>query len=365
MREINFSAIIIEKRREKGITQEELAANMGVTKASVSKWETGQSYPDIVLLPLLASYFDISIDCLMGYTPQMSESDIKKLYTRLAMDFTDKPFEEVIAECEGIVKKYYSCYPLLVRMSLLYANHAQMAGSEERSKQLFMEAIRLSERAATYSKDKHMICSAAQMQAMCYLSLNQGEKVLEVLGESLLETTPDGTLIAQAYLMLGNVEKAQETLQVDLFQHLMDAFQSLIIILHINLACFEKGEPAFLRAESLSELFNMKRLNASKTASMYILGAQMYVQGGFHDKAIAQLSKFADVCTKDLFPIVVRGDEFFDRVDNFLTDSSAVIPRSDVTIKKIIMEHLHDPLFEPLKDNVEYKRIVRLLSDLA
>ncbi|WP_419762087.1 helix-turn-helix domain-containing protein, partial [Bacillus mobilis] len=37
----------------------------GITKASVSKWETGQSYPDITFLPLLASYFNISIDELI------------------------------------------------------------------------------------------------------------------------------------------------------------------------------------------------------------------------------------------------------------------------------------------------------------
>jgi len=56
MKEINFAAIITEKRRAKGITQDELAAYTGVTKASVSKWETGQSYPDITLLPVLAAY---------------------------------------------------------------------------------------------------------------------------------------------------------------------------------------------------------------------------------------------------------------------------------------------------------------------
>ena len=43
MKEINISKTLVSKRREKGITQDELAEYIGVSKASVSKWETGGS----------------------------------------------------------------------------------------------------------------------------------------------------------------------------------------------------------------------------------------------------------------------------------------------------------------------------------
>ena len=94
MKEINIGKMIITKRKEKGITQDELAAYMGVSKASVSKWETGQSYPDITFLPQLAAYFNISIDDLMGYTPQMTKEEIKNQYHRLADQFSSRPFDE-------------------------------------------------------------------------------------------------------------------------------------------------------------------------------------------------------------------------------------------------------------------------------
>ena len=57
MKELNIGTVLGERRREKGVTQEEVAAFVGVSKASVSKWETGQSYPDITVLPVLASFF--------------------------------------------------------------------------------------------------------------------------------------------------------------------------------------------------------------------------------------------------------------------------------------------------------------------
>lgn len=51
MKEINIAKTLVVKRKEKGITQEELAKYIGVSKASISKWGTGQSYPDITFLP--------------------------------------------------------------------------------------------------------------------------------------------------------------------------------------------------------------------------------------------------------------------------------------------------------------------------
>ena len=54
-------------RRQKGMTQEELAQALGVSNQSVSKWESAQCCPDIGLLPALADIFGVSIDTLMGY----------------------------------------------------------------------------------------------------------------------------------------------------------------------------------------------------------------------------------------------------------------------------------------------------------
>ena len=88
MKEINLGRILVENRHKRGITQDELAAYMGVSKAAVSKWETGMTYPDITLLPQLATYFNISIDELIGYEPQMTKEQIRVLCRKLATDFS-------------------------------------------------------------------------------------------------------------------------------------------------------------------------------------------------------------------------------------------------------------------------------------
>ena len=62
MNTLQFADNLTRLRREKKVTQEELADFIGVTKASVSKWETRQSLPDILILPQLASFFNVTVD---------------------------------------------------------------------------------------------------------------------------------------------------------------------------------------------------------------------------------------------------------------------------------------------------------------
>ncbi len=65
MRELKISEMIRELRTDKGISQETLADVCDVSMQAVSKWENGQSCPDITFLPLLAEYFGVSTDYLL------------------------------------------------------------------------------------------------------------------------------------------------------------------------------------------------------------------------------------------------------------------------------------------------------------
>lgn len=76
MNDFRLNEQIAFLRRSKGITQEELARALGVTNQSVSKWESAQCCPDIMLLPDIAAFFGVTIDQLMGYSGIGTSNDL-------------------------------------------------------------------------------------------------------------------------------------------------------------------------------------------------------------------------------------------------------------------------------------------------
>lgn len=73
MNNIKLQDTISFYRKKQGLTQEELAKELGVTNQSVSKWESAQCCPDISLIPKLADIFEINIDELFGREPSVND----------------------------------------------------------------------------------------------------------------------------------------------------------------------------------------------------------------------------------------------------------------------------------------------------
>lgn len=79
---IYISDKLREFRSKNKNTQEELACHLNITVQAVSKWERGESYPDITLLPSIASYYNVSVDELLGVSEIERKDRIAKLYSK-------------------------------------------------------------------------------------------------------------------------------------------------------------------------------------------------------------------------------------------------------------------------------------------
>jgi len=362
MKEINISKIIADKRRAKGITQDQLAAYVGVSKASVSKWETGQSYPDITFLPQLAAYFNISIDDLMGYEPQMTKQDIKKLYHKLSSDFASKTFHEVLTECRERVKKYYSCYPLLFQMAVLMCNHHMLAKDDDEKKSILQEAAGLCVRIKDESDDVWLAKDAVSLEATSYLMLQQPLKVLDLLGETIRPISNDEAGIAQAYLMIGNASAANKVLQINIYQHLLSLVGSALSLLQLQ---NEQFEEILHRILYVAEAFDLDRLHPNIMALTYHNAAQGYCMQGNCEKSLDMLQKYADLCTTGFFPYSLHGDSFFNELDSWFAefDLGTEAVRSEELIKEsMIRGVVQNPSFAALLDHPRYKYIINTLK---
>lgn len=69
-------------RMLKNLTQEDVGVYLGITPQSVSKWERGESYPDITFLPALANIYETSIDLLIGMDTIRAQESIQNIHAK-------------------------------------------------------------------------------------------------------------------------------------------------------------------------------------------------------------------------------------------------------------------------------------------
>ncbi len=366
MNEINISKTLVAKRKERGITQDELAKHMGVSKASVSKWETGQSYPDITFLPQLATYFNISVDELIHYEPQMLEKDIRKLYHRLADDFSTRPFAQVLDEIREYTKKYYSCFPLLFQMGALVINYHTLAEDQERF-ELIREVMDWFIRIKTECSDAAYCQQAIAMEALCHMLLSEPAMIIDLLDGYDRPTFSATSLLATGYAMLGDTPSSQRILQTGIYQNLLSMLQNLSYLLQQSVTEPEKSSQIIKRIFALVDAFEVEQLHPGFLLPVYLLIAQLDAAGNRVEDALEMLQKYCNLAANGTFPLTLHGDDFFDKIDLWMSEFGIDLepPRSEPDIKKSILESItQNPVFAPLSENPQYQQIIQTLATI-
>lgn len=103
-------------RSQRELTQEQLADVLGVSAQAVSRRENQTTYPDITLLPTIASYFEITLDELMGMEYLKSEEMLKELIEQLDENGSKGLIYENILLLREAVKTYPANYQLQFRL---------------------------------------------------------------------------------------------------------------------------------------------------------------------------------------------------------------------------------------------------------
>lgn len=135
-------------RAQAGLTQEEVARHLGVTKAAVSKWECGQSLPDITLLPIIAEFYAITIDELFNRCEDLDQKEIDAIYNEV-LSLLSQDFNVGLMAVQEQARTHWSCASLLRMMSAaLISQLGSLEGFEDvpvtgQARQCILECERL------------------------------------------------------------------------------------------------------------------------------------------------------------------------------------------------------------------------------
>lgn len=150
-------------RMLKNLTQEDVAEYLGITPQSVSKWERGESYPDITFLPALANIFETSVDLLIGMDTIRAEETRYSIHKKAVeyqrsgdYDMAEKTYRDALL-----------IYPNKPGMILGLASTLALKGNTE-------EAIELMERGLPLSINEKQ--KATMRATLCFLYLKAGRE---------------------------------------------------------------------------------------------------------------------------------------------------------------------------------------------
>lgn len=145
----------------KNLTQEEVAEYLGITAQSVSKWERGESYPDITFLPALANIFETSVDLLLGMDTIRAEETRFNIHKKAVAyqrcgdyDMAEKTYRDALL-----------IYPNKPGMILGLASTLALKGNTD-------EAIELMERGLPLSINEKQ--KSTMRATLCFLYLKSG-----------------------------------------------------------------------------------------------------------------------------------------------------------------------------------------------
>lgn len=347
--ELNIGATIKRLRKNRGITQEELASAIGVTTQAISKWERGEGYPDITFLPDIAEYFSVTLDTLCGIDERRNKEQISSIINATA----DASYEEGIKIArEGLSKFPYS---VLLKNNLAQA----LMGCTENhtvSKDVAKEVIGLYEDLLHHGTDINDLSpNVPFLLCKAYISIGKREKAKQI-----------------ALQIHGKRERDRVWCQFlkdeELVIHVQNSVIQLLPDIHfmikdlLNTSCYEAKEKISLCEKMIGiyQLYDECRqwpIGLIFSYQLYVKIAALAIKMNDMKGSFTALDKAADLAIRtDLLPdegkpasLLINRIEF-----QYLSDDAS-------EKAQLLKEIEEEPTFEAIRKTSEYKRIISRL----
>ncbi len=320
---MNIGTNIYTLRKEKKITQAQLAEKLGVSEQAISKWENNQCAPDVSLFPIIADYFGVSIDRIFGYHMNSYAEEVKAIIK--AADDSMDTYKEIKIIGEGL-KKYPNSPDLKIYLAFSLSMVNRISQDANERNEAVKKAIQLCTEVVDSCGDSKQVDSALDMLTRIYNETGNYKKAEEAI--SKMSADRYSARIVGIVSMLGNKKcyEEQEVFAEDslwkLYWTMSHVFEHMTHSYTVNKE-YEKAIAFFNAHEKLLSVFDGGCSDFYATYKIFTCEnkAQVYMKMGDKEKCLEELKRFfalaeqvKAVAKSSDFNIAVRNPIYFSKI---------------------------------------------------
>lgn len=213
-------------RKEKKLTQEQLAEAMGVTLGAVYKWESGQSIPELDMIIRLADFFDTSTDILIGY--EWRSKNISRTVEELKQLHRKKEYEHAANAAKKALCNYPNCFAVVYECAQIFYEKANLHHTRSDYEAALKQLDRACELIEQNTDETISECEMRNQTAQLYFALGDTDTCIEILkryNSCGINDAKIGCILADSY---HETEKARQYLERS-FDRLMNDLDAVIV----------------------------------------------------------------------------------------------------------------------------------------
>lgn len=308
--ELPIGKVIFNLRKKNGVTQEQLANAVGISVPAVSKWETGNSYPDITLLIPIARYMGVTVDELLHYECDIPPERVLEIEKECTEKFEDEGFDAGLALCNDYLKEYPNNLYLKYRIAYLFPWYAAKSGiSEETAHATGEQSISLLTEACK-SKDDKIRNASLYLLACTYSQMDKSKEAEDILAKMPRNDLDPNKLLPTVYMQQGELMKAVKLNQQNLLNDLNGAVMALTSLGGVAMK-EKKWEDALAFADAQRKLIGSFTLEDYMLVSNYQLYLTIYSRMKDAENTLLYLKKYFSVFPYDVSKLRLSDNFFF------------------------------------------------------
>ena len=358
---------IRELRKNKNLTQEELAEAINVTPQAISKWENNIGLPDISQIIPLATFFGVSTDIILGIAENNRNKEITEILNACNERKLKKDDINSWLLIQEAIKKYPSNLDLLqesIEYGIALSYRGNYCYNAEYAERIYKETARQAELIIKYSSNATNILRAHMIMVMLHSSFGDAESAVKHANE--FPWRADMTVHAMCAWInkaFNECEIEKINLQRDLEQHMHSSINTLGLlgISYENTKNYDEAlKMYFTILNIINEVFKeddyVPALYRLEIGNVYAMIARTYLGIGNIDECLNYLEQMVDV---EIYHNKVKVKEF--KIKNKYLDKSGTYNYANYRAFDKdcdVLCSLNLECFNSIKGNERYKEIV-------